>query len=57
MEGRPHAAVEGGGVGGLVSQLCLTPATPWTTACQSPLSIGFPRQEYWTAISFSNNGK
>ena len=28
-------------------------ATPWTIACQTPLSIGFPRQEYWSAISFS----
>ena len=26
-------------------QLC---ATPWTTACQAPLSIGFSRQEYPT---------
>ena len=22
-------------------------ATPWTTACQAPLSMGFYRQEYW----------
>ena len=21
-------------------------ATPWTVACQAPLSMGFPRQEY-----------
>ena len=21
---------------------------PWTVACQAPLSIGFPRQEYWS---------
>ena len=27
--------------------------TPWTVACQVPLSIGFPRQEYWVAISSS----
>ena len=20
---------------------------PWTVACQAPLSMGFPRQEYW----------
>ena len=34
-------------------QLC---ATPQTTAHQSPLSLGFSRQEYWSgvAISFSN---
>ena len=26
---------------------------PWTVACQAPLSMGFPRQQYWVAISFS----
>ena len=26
-------------------------ATPWTVACQAPLSMGFPRQEYWSAHS------
>ena len=26
--------------------------TPWTTACQAPLSIGFPRQEYWSGLPF-----
>ena len=30
-------------------------ATPWTIACQAPLSTEFSRQEYWSgfAISFS----
>ena len=23
-------------------------ATPWTVACQAPLSVGFSRQEYWS---------
>ena len=23
-------------------------ATPWTVACQAPLSIGFSRQGYWS---------
>ena len=23
-------------------------ATPWTVACQAPLAVGFPRQEYWS---------
>ena len=23
-------------------------ATPWTMACQAPLSMGFSRQEYWS---------
>ena len=27
-------------------------ATPWTVALQAPLSIGFPRQEYWSGLSF-----
>ena len=25
-------------------------ATPWTIACQAPLSMGFSRQEYWSAL-------
>ena len=25
-------------------------ATPWTVACQAPLSMGFPRQEYWSEL-------
>ena len=27
-------------------------ATPWTVAHQAPLSMGFPRQEYWTGLPF-----
>ena len=38
--------------GGLVTKLCLTLATPWTVACQGPLSMGFSRQEYWSGMSF-----
>ena len=36
------------------SRLCLT-LHPWTVVHQAPLSMGFPRQEYWSggAISFS----
>ena len=26
-------------------------ATPWTIACQAPLSIGFSRQEYWSGLT------
>ena len=26
--------------------------TPWTVACQAPLSMGFPRQEYWSRLPF-----
>ena len=25
-------------------------ATPWTIARQAPLSMGFPRQEYWSGF-------
>ena len=26
--------------------------TPWTKALQAPLSMGFPRQEYWSGLPF-----
>ena len=26
-------------------------AIPWTVACEAPLSMGFPRQEYWSGLS------
>ena len=29
--------------GDLVTKSCLTFMTPWTVACQAPLSMGFPR--------------
>ena len=38
--------------GGLVAQLCPAFATPWTVACQTPLLIGFSRQEYWSGLPF-----
>ena len=31
---------------GLVAKPCPTLVTPWTAACQAPLSMGFSRQEY-----------
>ena len=30
--------------------------TPWTVACQTPLSMGFPRQEYWKGLPFPSPG-
>ena len=30
--------------------------TPWTVACQVPLSVGFPRQEYWSELPFPSPG-
>ena len=26
--------------------------TPWTVTCQALLSMGFPRQEYWSGLPF-----
>ena len=30
--------------------------TPWTVARQAPLSMGFPRQEYWSGLSCPSPG-
>ena len=30
--------------------------TLWTVACQTPLSMGFPRQEYWSELPFPSQG-
>ena len=27
-------------------------ATPWTVTLQAPLSVGFPRQEFWSGLPF-----
>ena len=35
-----------------VTKLYLTLTNPWTVACQAPLSIGFPSQEYWSGLAF-----
>jgi len=29
-------------------------ATPWVIDCQTPLSMGFPRQEYWNGLPFTS---
>ena len=42
----------GGGGGGLVAKSCPTLVTPWTIACQPPLSMAFSRQEYWSGLPF-----
>ena len=31
-------------------------ATAWMVTCRAPLSIGFPRQEYWTGLPFPSPG-
>ena len=30
--------------------------TPWTVACQVPLSMGFSRQGYWSGLPFPSQG-
>ena len=44
------------GDGGLVAKSCPTLETPWTVACQAPLSMGFSRQQYWSGLPFSLPG-
>ena len=39
----------------VVMKSCLF-ATPWTIAHQAPLSMGFPRQEYWNGLPFPPPG-
>ena len=31
-------------------------ATPWIVACQTPLSMGFSRQEYWNGLPLPSPG-
>ena len=39
-----------------VSKLSDSFETPWTVAFQAPLSMGFPRQEYWSVLHFLFQG-
>ena len=39
----------------MCAQLCLF-VIPWTIASQPPLSMRFPRQEYWSGLSFPSPG-
>ena len=41
---------------GLVVKPCLTLAIPWTIAYQTPVSMGFPRQEYRSGLPFPSPG-
>ena len=43
-------------VDGLVAKSCQTLGTLWTVACQVPLSMEFPRQEYWSGLPFPSPG-
>ena len=39
-----------------VSQLCRVFVTSWMVTCQAPVSVGFPRQEYWSELPFPSPG-
>ena len=36
--------------------MSLSFVTLWTVACQAPLSMEFPRQEYWNGLPFPSPG-
>ena len=40
----------------LVAKVCDSLGTPWTVACQAPLSMASPRQEYWSELAFPSPG-
>ena len=42
--------------GGLVAKLSDSFVTSWTVVHKAPLSIGFPRQEYWSGLPFPSPG-
>ena len=41
---------------GVCAQLCQTLCDPMAVACQAPLSVKFPRQEYWSGLPFPTAG-
>ena len=41
---------------GLVAKSCSIFVTPWTVACQTPLSLGFSRLEYWNGLTLPSLG-
>ena len=40
----------------LVIKSCLTLCNTWIVDCQAPLSMGIPRQEYWSGVPFPSSG-
>ena len=42
--------------GGLVTKLYLILVAPWTVASQTPLSMGFPKQDYRSGLTFPSPG-
>ena len=47
---------ETSGGGDVVTRSCKTLATPWTVACQAPLSMRFLRQKGWSGLPFPSPG-
>ena len=43
-------------MGGLVTKSSSTVLTPWTIACQAPLSMRFSRPEHWSGVPFFYSG-
>ena len=41
----------------LATKLCQTLATPWTAACQVPLSMEFCRHKHWSRLPFGTSGE
>ena len=39
-----------------IVKLCLTFCDPWTETHQTPTSLGFSRQEYWSKLPFPSPG-
>ena len=44
------------GGGGLVTKFCLTLAIPFTIAHQPSLSMGLPREKYWSGLPLLSQG-
>ena len=41
---------------GVVAKSCPTLVTPWSVACQAPLSMRFSKQGYWSGVPFLSPG-
>ena len=53
---REISPFEDSGGGGLIAKSYLILVSPWIVAHQAPLSMGFPRQEYWSGLYFLLQG-
>ena len=42
--------------GGSLATKSYPTATPWTITHQAPLSLGFPRKDYWSGLPFPSLG-